>query len=292
MGDQFGVRTHGAAVSFRATIVIPVLNQRADWLEQCVLSGLSQTVGCETIVVTSPETAAPTLTQLARIGRENSGLRVLQEKGTGFAAALNTGICAASSSRVGFLLSDDWLEKKAVETCLRFESDIVSTGLRGYASDGKQVFESISRSPSVEEFHRLSTLELKASYLKHFLFFRKEKLLAVGGVDETIGLTGPDDFDLPWTLLEQGATVSLIPDQLYNYRDHEGERLTLRSAEAQVQDLSRILDKHAVGGEERERIVRRHSLSYGHPYHVTAKLRKARLQAGSPGDSDSPRRDA
>jgi hypothetical protein len=209
-------------------------------------------------------------------------MRVLPEEGSGFAAALNTGIRAACALRIGFLLSDDWLDGRAVEKCLTLDTDIVSTGLRVFSGDGKKVLEMSSRSPSVDEFNQLPTLERKASYLKHFLLFKREKLLEVGGVDETIGLTGPDDFDLPWTLLEQGASVSFLSEQLYNYRDHEGERLTLRDAEAQTQDLLKILDKHGVKSPEREEIVRHHSLSYGRPVHITAQVRKEGAWSYSP----------
>src|SRR5262249_33120969 len=56
---------------------------------------------------------------------------------------------------------------------------------------------------------------------------------------------------------------------LYNYRDHSGERLTLRSAQAQVDDLEKILDKHGVHGEERTQILAWHSVAYGLPYHLS-----------------------
>ncbi|MBT8396424.1 MAG: glycosyltransferase family 2 protein, partial [Gemmatimonadetes bacterium] len=82
---------------FQATIVIPVLNQRSRWLKQCVLSALRQTVQCETFVVTAPATSTSILSQLSRLAREHPRLVVLPEEGPGFAAALNTGIRAAST---------------------------------------------------------------------------------------------------------------------------------------------------------------------------------------------------
>jgi hypothetical protein len=206
---------------------------------------------------------------------------IVPQEGEGFAAALNTGIRAARAPRVGFLLSDDWLEERAVEKCLAFDTDIVSTGFRGFDGDGRTILESLSRTPSLEEFEGLPTLERKASYLKHFFLFKRAKLLEVGGVDETIGSTGPDDFDLPWTLLEHGATVSIVPEQLYNYRDHTGERLSLRDPESQVRDLEQVLDKHGVHGTERNAIIQHHSLSYGRLYRETARLRSV----SSPSDT-------
>jgi hypothetical protein len=263
-------------MKYSATIVIPVVNQRADWLRKCVFSALDQTAPAETIVVTSPTTKANTFRNLTLLATQHTNLRVLTEERQGFAAALNTGIHASSAMRIGFLLSDDWLDGSAVEECLRFNTDIVSTGMRGYLADGKRVSDILCRTPSLGEWRSQPTLERKASYLKHFLFFQKRKLLEAGGVDENVGRTGPDDFDLIWTLLERGATVSVVPKQLYNYRDHGGERLSLRSVEAQVRDLCRILDKHGVFGPERERIIIWHSASYGKLFHLALEYKKAK----------------
>ena len=254
----------GRRVSYEATVVVPVLNQRRSWLRQCIVSACTQTAPIETIVVTSPRTRASTIRELRELRGKYGSVRVLPEEGEGFAAALNTGIRAATAARVGFLLSDDWLDPDAVEQCLGHGADIVSTGLRGRGADGVRILEQVSRTTS---------LERKASYLQHFFLFEKSVLREVGGVDEQIGLTGPDDFDMIWTLLERGASVSIVPAQLYNYRDHGGERLTLRSVEAQVGDLRKILDKHGVRGEERARIIAWHSASYGLPYHLSADRR-------------------
>jgi len=266
-------RVSGRHVAYEATVVIPVLNQPRSWLRQCVVSACTQTARVETIVVTSPLTKASTGRDLRRLSLRYEGVRILPEEGNGFAAALNTGIRAATAKRVGFLLSDDWLDPHAVEQCLRHDTDIVSTGLRGVAEDGVRILDRVSRTPSLEEFQSLPSLERKASYLQHFLLFKNWVLREVGGVDEQVGLTGPDDFDMIWTLLERGASVSIVAAQLYNYRDHSGERLTLRSVEAQVGDLRKILDKHGVHGAERAKIIAWHSAAYGLPYHLSVDRR-------------------
>jgi glycosyltransferase involved in cell wall biosynthesis len=139
-------------------------------------------VRVETIVVTSPRTRPATVRHLAELERRHEGLRLRPEEGLGFAAALNTGIRAAAASRVGLLLSDDWLDPRAVEACLASDADIVSTGLRGYAADGVRVLNNICRVPTMEEFYRQPTRERQASYLKHFLLFRRRAVLDAGGV--------------------------------------------------------------------------------------------------------------
>lgn len=260
-----------------ASIVVPLLREPLEWLDQCVRSALAQSVAADVLVVVSPLTPDELVVALRRWSADSPRLAVLVEEGTGFASALNTGIRASRTQRVGFLLADDWLESGAVEACLAHDADIVSTGLRVWADGGRREFASLRRRPTQAGYDARATMELKAAYLEHFFLFRREALMAIGGVDETIGSTGADDFDLIWTLLEHGASVAVVSDLLYNYRDHYGERLTLRPPDLQRRDLARILDKHGVREPVRERMLREHAVWFGAPVHVVEeRLRAAR----------------
>jgi GT2 family glycosyltransferase len=254
-------------LEYRATIVIPLLVQRDDWLRQCVVSALQQTVPSEVIVVVSPRTKRSNLNILEQLGKLHRNLRVVAERpDRGFAGAINAGLWSALTERVGLLLSDDWLEPSAVEESMKFSTDIVSTGTIAYASDGRSIID--DRPLTQAQYNQRLSLEEKASYLSHFFLFQRKKVLEIGGVDESIGNTGADDYDLIWTLLEHGATVSVVGRSLYNYRDHGEERLSLRNREEQVRNLEKILDKHSVSAHDRNAIVAKHSRWYGKPIQV------------------------
>ena len=135
-------------------------------------------------------------------------------------------------------------------------------GLAVYLADGVTLRKPLHHRTSLAEFERRPTLQEKARYLEHFFLFRKQALLDVGGVDEDIGLVGPDDYDLIWTLLEWGRSVDVVEDRLYNYREHGGERLTLRPLELQQVDLEKILNKHGVTGAEGRRLLRAQRQAY------------------------------
>lgn len=240
---------------YKATIVVPVLKQKDEWLRQALVSAIKQTVPTEVIVVVSEDTPRENhRTIIDLIGRYNN-LFVCFDEGS-FASAINIGFQKAKTDRVGILLSDDWLEEDAIEKCLPRKVDIVSTGMNFTKASG------ISRRKRLvheSTYDKLATLWEKASYLKHFFLFQREKVLLIGGVDNKIGLTGPDDFDMIWTLLENGATVSLVSEPLYNYRDHLECRLSLRSKEDQIIDLKKILVKHKVSEEEQEVVLAKKS---------------------------------
>lgn len=267
------------------TIVVPLLRQRERWLAQAVRSALGQTVSCEVIVVISSLTPVSNLEVLHASARDcPDRLVITREARRGFPAAINTGIARATGRRVGLLLSDDWLEPTAVEECARLDADIVSSGHTNFAADGTTLLSHLSRTPLPRVYETLPNLEAKATYLTHFLLLDKSAVLAAGGLDESLGdAPGIDDYDLIWTLLERGASVALTGCPLYNYRVHDGERLTLRDREEQLRVLGRILDKHRLTGEDRERTIHQHGRWLGRPEDVVA----AELRSGAP-DRKSP----
>jgi glycosyltransferase involved in cell wall biosynthesis len=255
-------------MKYNATIVVPLRNQVDEWLDEALRSALLQSVSTEVVVVRAEATPASNLAILDGLQRHFANLVVLdRDKPETFPGAINKGIRHANSERVGLLLSDDWLDGDAVAACLNYQSDIVCAGRVVYFPDGS-VNERACWRPSLREFNAIGTLEEKASYLGHFLLFRRQAILDAGGLDEGIGdYPGIDDFDLIWTLLERNATVSLVSEGLYHYRDHHGERLTLRDPPTAVANLRKILRKHGISDEQAVDIVNRHARWYGKPMH-------------------------
>lgn len=255
--------------SSKVSIIVPLLNQKDEWLQQNLNAAVSQTVPCEVIVVVSQRTQKSNIELLERMCTEHINLKYIFEEKPSLANAINVGIEEAKGDRIGLSLSDDWLELDAVEKCIKHQTDIVSTGMRLY-NDKHEIFS--VRIPSIQKYIRLETLEQKAGYLKHFFLFSKAKLIEIGGIDESVGDSlGVDDYDTIWTLLEHNATVTIVQDPLYNYRDHLGERLTLRSHEDRLESLNKILDKHKVGEEEKKRLIVQKQKWFGKPIHVARK---------------------
>jgi GT2 family glycosyltransferase len=268
---------------YAATIIVPLLRQRDEWVSQCLGSAVRQTVPCEVLLVASHRTPASNLRAVSRVRSKARNLTVLKQEREGFAAAINTGIHAAACGRVGLLLSDDWLEPNAAEECLKYSEDIVSAGNTTYAADGVTCFPLIKGIPSAREYDRLSTLESKARYLSHFFLFQRSKLLEVGGLDETLGDTpGIDDYDLIWVLLEHGVSVRVVERSLYNYRDHDGERLTLADPAQMTETLRRILRKHRLPEVEIERRLTKSARWFGRP--IQEVLRAAGRDPARSGD--------
>ena len=256
-------------MTLAATIIIPLRRQRDAWLEQCVLSAVGQSASCETLVVRAADAPPSNLALLERLAQEWGNLRVIVEEQPGsFPAAINLGIRHARAERIGLLLSDDWLDREAVAHCLPIDADIVCTRHTVYYADGVTVLQGASKTLTMRDYLNLPTLEAKAKYLEHFFFFRKAALSEAGGLNETIGnFPGIDDYDLIWTLLERGASVAIVEHRLYNYRDHDGERLTLADPAQAARNLEKILRKHGIAESEIPAMVRKASRWFGKPYY-------------------------
>jgi hypothetical protein len=241
-------------MTYAATILVPVAHQDDRWLRQCLTSAATQSVPCAVIVIPATDTPDSNHRIIDEICRRYANVAVTPQPADRFAKALNRGIAAAATDRVGFLLSDDWLMPTAVAACLENDADIVCTDVLLVNAAGETMREQL---PAVTraEYDRRPTLADKAAFLEHFFLFKRQALCAVGGVDEMVGDVGPDDFDLIWTLLERGADVALVPEPLYVYRDHDGIRLSTRPVRDQLTDLAKVLDKHNVGGWRRLKII-------------------------------------
>lgn len=259
-----------------ASLVMPLRRQKDEWLEQSVRSALAQTVPVELVVVTAADTPASNLTTLSRLGGDaGERMRVYNRPRAGFAVALNEGFRQARCERVGLLFSDDWLADDAFELALARQADIVSGGKEIWAQENGDTFVRVLEwVGNTDQFERLATIEQKARYVSHFLLLARDRVMAVGGVDESLGdLSGVDDYDMIWSMLEDGASVAFTDRASYGVRDHNQGRLTLRAPEEQLISLHRILDKHGVDPSARAELVAQHAAWYGRT--ISEVLREA-----------------
>jgi len=89
---------------------------------------------------------------------------------------------------------------------------------------------------------------LHKSQAKHLLCWRVRKGLEIGGMDETINNVGPDDYDFPWCMAENGAKFMAVQEPLYIIRDHrESFRLTTHlPLSVHIAETRKIFRKHKV----------------------------------------------
>jgi glycosyl transferase family 2 len=182
---------------------------------------------------------------------------VIANDGRGLAAALNTGMRQAETAFVSSLYADDMWTPQAVEVLTESilahpEVDFFHSARR-FVDDHGEPISSVHPSVPlrrVEDF-------VWGPVVKHLHCWRLETALAIGGMDESLRWVGPDDWDFPWSMAENGASLMAIPDCLYVIRDHRRYfRLTTHvPLRVQAAEIRRLMRKHgATRRQVREKV--------------------------------------
>jgi glycosyltransferase involved in cell wall biosynthesis len=236
-------RARGAPI----TVLMPCRDQKPEFLAAAVASVRAQTSpGWKLLVVVAPETPGAVSGIVTAPG--DPRIAVVMREGRGLGAALNTGMRRADTPFVCVLLSDDLLEPRAIEVLQRNirlfpRVDVFHSSRRSIDAAGaacSPVWP--SRRFALADFARTG------SPVKHLMCWRRALGLAVGGMDESLGRHGCDDYDFPWTMAERGARFKPVRECLYLHRvHHEFARLTTHVPIAsQVTILTAMFRKHGV----------------------------------------------
>lgn len=238
------------------TILMPCRDADPVLFRKAVASVLSQgDAAWQLIVIDDGSQKAETLAELNSLRcTDDPRVRVVASEARMVTGAMNTGMRLADTPFVCMFHCDDLLTPNALSVLRR----------------------EIARSPEVEYFHSSRVhidendtpldepYEARESFtlddfkerspVKHLHCWRVSTALAAGGMDETLGPHGADDYDFPWTMMQAGARFGAIRECLYHYRDRGAQqRLTTHvSLETQVRELVKIFRKHGMTEEEIE----------------------------------------
>jgi len=166
--------------------------------------------------------------------------------------ALNKGMHYATTPFVCILHSDDLLDKTAIKTLDKYikenpDIDFFHSS-RICIDDNGGHLSSVYKAKKHFELPDFKTW----GPVKHLLCWRVKSALSIGGMDESLGPHGADDYDFPWCMKEAGFQFKAILECLYYYRDHRSEvRLTTHvPLNVQINELRKIWKKHGMSETE------------------------------------------
>ena len=111
----------------KVSIIIPVYNAEA-YLERCLESVVNQTLKEIEIIIVNDGSTDNSLSICKRFAKEDSRIRILNQKNCGNGNARNQGIKTAQGEYIGFIDSDDWIDlnfyEKLYNTTQKYNSDI------------------------------------------------------------------------------------------------------------------------------------------------------------------------
>ncbi len=234
------------------TILMPHRNAHAGFFEEALGSVLAQTTGRWRLLVIDDGSDDPAaLAALTRVSKwDDERIEVVRSRSRYVTGALNTGIESADTDFVCILHCDDLLAPQAVATLGRAIADHPTTD---YFHSSRRFIDETGR-PLSGVFEARSFADVRvferSCPVKSLHCFRVSAARAIGGMDETLGLHGGDDYDFPWSMAEAGYSFLAVPDCLYAIRDHRVHyRLTTHvPLDVQAAELERILRKHGMSG--------------------------------------------
>jgi len=246
------------------TAILPLRHYHDAFLRASLRSLFQQTSPLWHLVVVTEPSDRILFRDLLAEELSDPRARLIDNTGVGLAGAINSGMSAARTPFVAILLGDDAWEPDAVailDKAIRSSPDV------DFFHSGRRIIDE-NDCPLGDTFPARETFVLEdflnGSPVKHLLCWRREFGLRIGGLDESLRSVGPDDYDFPWLMAERGARFQAIPNCLYIYRDHrESYRLTThQTVEHHAQEIDRILAKHGVAAETRQRLVARAEQGY------------------------------
>jgi len=240
------------------TILLPSKNPTPLFFNEALQSLFEQSSDdWRLIVIGDSETG-----RLLETARRDPRIHLIPNTAPRISGALNAGMREAKTAFVCALHNDDRLCGAAIETLHRYlaeyPADFYYASRRIIDEHGEAV------TPVLLAPAQLQCSDFIHTSIKNLMCWDVGKALAIGGVDEELGLHGADDYDFPWSMLENGCRFQAISECLYEYRDHrESYRLTTHvPLDAQIADLAKILRKHGVSEDAIDRQIKIRSSGY------------------------------
>ena len=229
------------------SFVVPVFNAKPRYLKDLLASFRRQSkmVGvCELILSDDGSTEPATLSLLARL-EGAKGVRILRSSvNGGIAEATNRGVAAAQGAWVAFIDHDDALAPFAaalIEDALLHNPDCQFLYTDELITDGRLRPLDCFLKPAWDP-----VLLSGVNYINHLSVFRRDRLLAVGGLRR--GFEGSQDYDLllRYTAGLEERTILHLPYPAYLWR-RDGSSYSVQFSDQAKRAARSALAQHHSG---------------------------------------------
>lgn len=232
------------------SIVVPVCDPKAEWLEECIASVRAQTRGNLELLLADDGSRQPHVRPiLSKWAAADARIKVTYrgERG-GISAATNSAAAAAHGAYLLFLDHDDMLDP----FCIAALSDAAGE-MPGvlYADEDRFDERRVGFWPGFKPDFSPDQL-LATNYIHHPVAIRRDLFEKLGGLRSQCD--GSQDHDLMLRAEESGARFVHVPDVLYHMRYHEGSLVSGSAAKplAHVRDrelIGECLSRRGIAGE-------------------------------------------
>lgn len=232
--DVLGERIAALAVKPLISVIMPVHDTPAQWLQEAIASVLGQRYDNFELCLCDDASSQPeTLACLAAIDHPRVR-RVRSESGLHIAGATNKALAMARGDYVAFVDHDDRLDIDALYHVVlainESAPDLVYTDEDYLDGEGRRFRPNFKPDFSPD-------LLLSHNYITHLLVVRRALLEETGPLDSAFD--GAQDHDLVLRLSERAASIVHVPRVLYHWRQSSGSSSLDTQAKPYVQERAR-----------------------------------------------------
>lgn len=126
------------------SVIVPVFNVERELLEKCIKSIINQTYKNLEIIMIDDGSVLECAKECDRLATTDSRIILIHQENKGLSGARNTGLDIAKGDYIGFVDSDDYIDKdmyrKLVESIVEKKVDISATGCITAYPNGKEKY--------------------------------------------------------------------------------------------------------------------------------------------------------
>ena len=219
------------------SVIVPVYNGEK-FICQCIDSITNQTLKDIEILIINDGSKDNTLKVIESIAKNDSRIKILNQKNSGVSAARNNGISNSLGEYIAFVDSDDYIDKTMCEKMYKkaeeFNSDIVICNVNDVINDNKKV--SLNLNEGIIDIRRLTGSEfLSNEYFKlgtavwHKIFksnLIKENKIKFINYSEVAS----EDTLFNYEAMLKAKRIYCIDEPLYDYKINENSLTKSKSA--------------------------------------------------------------
>lgn len=221
-------------MSHLISVIVPIYN-REKYLRTCLDSIVNQSYKNLEIILVDDGSTDDSVTICEEYATDDLRIKIIRQENQGVAAARNAGLRQAAGQYVGFVDSDDWLDKRAYEILVK---NLEST--QADVSVGSYVREYRGRSDELSAGEELNTIKCydspkdileqltdAAGFFNCFIWNKLYKSSVIGEIRFNEKARMSEDYAFNWEVFKNVKKAVFSQFPVYHYRNYN-ESLTRR----------------------------------------------------------------
>lgn len=222
------------------SIIVPVYNSEK-YLARCIESIIHQTFSQFECILIDDGSNDASSEICDNYALKDNRIKVIHQKNSGVSVARNIGLRNACGEWIGFVDSDDWIERDTYETALKYarekEADVVEWGM--FLSNDDNDFENLAHTEGTIELNRMHTVLLHGAYNKLI----KRQIVVDNAITFPVGISLAEDMNFVIKVFFYSQKNYGIPKSLYHYYYNDNgavNTITYKKIEDEVKSIKDI----------------------------------------------------